>query len=363
MPKIIILSYDYPPNDGGISRLCFEIKKQLELNNHSVQVVCLQAKGTDLENDRNVVRLPSKRIQVEWEMLKYLRRHTSKDDIVLADTYHPSGLLAYLAGRKFYVLAHGAELLSGNSFFRKVLWNYYRKWILAKADFVIANSHYTEGLVRHCSPGAKVVAIPLAVDENYFHPVAKKKNNGMLNLCSLSRLHKFKGHDFILKTVAALPEHYRKMIRLKIGGKGPYKLELEKLANELGLTDQVTFVGFVAEGELCTFYSESDIFILCTREEPENRNVEGFGLVFTEAQACGTAVIGTRAGGIPDAVDEGDGGWLIKPDSMNELCTLLMELIDTPGLAANEGKKARRRIEEEGTWNMYYKKLARVISL
>ena len=355
--KIVILTHDYAPNDGGIARLCFEIKKQLQNDNIKMEVVTMAKNSTDLEGDRYVHRIPGGRGLLEWRMLRYLLKSTTKEDIIITDTFHPGGLISILSGRRTLILAHGAELLEGKTFFRRVIWAKYRKWVLSKAEKVVANSHYTKGLVLGCSPKANAVAVPLAVDPDYFKPTCEKMNNGFLNICSISRLLKFKGHDFILESIAALPQEYKSKIRLKIGGKGNYKSSLETLAKELGLDDVVEFVGFVSDDELCNFYSESDLYILCTREEPQNRNVEGFGLVFTEAQACGTPTIGTRTGGIPDAIEEGFGGWLIEQDNKEELQQLLMNLIDNPTILQEQSVKARTRIVERCNWKVYYKQL------
>ena len=359
--KIIILTYDYPPNNGGIARLCFEIKKEMERRSMPVLVIALADTNTDMENDKNVVRISGRRGFVEWKILYYLRQNTSKDDIILTGTFHPDGLLGILSNRDTYMLAHGAEFLLGRSFFRRKVWGIYRKWVLKQAKMVIANSHYTGNLVKSCSPDSKVVSIPLAVDIEYFHPTAPKRNDGFLHLCSISRLEKFKGHDFIIKTIASLPSEYKNRIRLRIGGKGAYKMELEDLVSQLNLSQIVFFDGFVADNQLCDFYSSADIFILCTREESENRNVEGFGIVFTEAQACGTAVIGTRTGGIPDAVVEGNGGWLIRQDSEEDLRALLIKLVDDSSIKIEEGQKARERMENEMNWGRYMNDMLDVI--
>lgn len=363
MNRIVILTYDYPPNNGGIARLCFEIKKGLEKRSIPVLVVSLANKGTDLENDKNVVRISGRRGIVEWKMLSYLCQYTSKEDIILTGTFHPDGLLGILSGRKTYMLAHGAELLSGKGFLRQVVWSKYRKWTLKKAKTIVANSHYTERLVKGCSPNSKTATIPLAVDTEYFCPTVSKQNDGLLHLCSISRLEKFKGQDFIIQTIASLPEEYKYKIRLRIGGKGSYKSELEKLVSQLNLSQIVTFDGFVADDRLCDFYSSSDVFVLSTREEPDNQNVEGFGLVFTEAQSCGTAVIGTRTGGIPDAVAEGNGGWLIHQDSERELSDLLKQLIDNPQLKKTECEKARNRMVGEMNWDRYIKQLCDILKI
>ena len=361
--RIVIVTYDYAPNNGGIARLCFEIKKGLERHSIPVLVVTLSNENPDLENDKNVIRISGQRGIVEWKILSYIRNNTTKDDIILTGTFHPDGLIGVLSGRKTYMLAHGAEFLPGKTLFRRLVWKIYRKFILKCAKCVIANSHYTERLVKECSPHAKTTTIPLAVDIDYFHPTVSKSDDGLLHLCSISRLEKFKAQDFVIEIIAALPENYRNKIRLKIGGKGPYKASLEQLVKDLNLSRLITFEGFIADNKLCDFYSAADIFILCTREEPENRNVEGFGLVFTEAQACGTAVIATETGGIPDAVTNGNGGWLIRQDSKEDLANLLKQLIDNPSLKIIEGNKARNRMITEMNWDRYITELGKTLKI
>lgn len=82
-------------------------------------------------------------------------------------------MLSLLSNRETYILAHGAEYLAGKSFFRRCIWPTYRRFILRNASCVIANSHYTETLVKHCSPNAKTIAIPLAVDAIHFRPTCE----------------------------------------------------------------------------------------------------------------------------------------------------------------------------------------------
>lgn len=361
--RIVIVTFDYSPNNGGIARLCFEIKKGLERHSIPVLVVTLSNENTDSENDKNVIRISGRRGMVEWRILSYILNNTTKDDIILTGTFHPDGLIGVLSGRKTYILAHGAEFLPGKTLFRRVFWKTYRQFILKQAQCVIANSHYTERLVKECSRQVKTTTIPLAVDTDYFHPTTSKSDDGLLHLCSISRLEKFKAQDFIIETIAALPENYRNKIRLRIGGKGPYKVFLEQLVKDLKLSDLVTFEGFIADDKLCDFYSSSDIFILCTREEPTNRNVEGFGLVFTEAQACGTAVIAAETGGISDAVANGNGGWLICQDSKEDLSNLLKLLIDDPSLKIIEGNKARNRMIKEMNWDRYIAELCKTLKI
>lgn len=359
MNRIVLLSFDYPPNNGGISRLCHEIIKELKRRDLSYEVV------TNVYSDQqeeNITRLPGKRGFTEFRILKYLRKHTSPEDIIICDTWHPAGIIALLSGRRFYILAHGAEFLPGSTFLRNRIIPKYRQIVLKKAAGIIANSHYTANLVDSLVKGLHTHAVPLAIDSDTFFPTKEKNTaDSILRICSISRLEKFKGHDFILSVIAKLPQHYRDRIRFEIGGKGPYKPELEKFVHDNGLEDSVSFLGYLPEESMNDFYSGNDLFILCTREEQDRCNVEGFGLVFIEAQACGTAVIGTNAGGIPDAIHDGYGGWLIDQDSQEQLLSLLCKLIDNKADAHAEGAIARRRVQEECSQKQYVDSILKII--
>ena len=106
---IFIVTYDYPPSNGGIARLCFELKKYLEKKGLNVTVICPQSTSTDAEEDNNVVRLHGRRGILELRTLKYLRKKTVPGDIVITGNYHPEGMLSLLSNRETYILAHGAE--------------------------------------------------------------------------------------------------------------------------------------------------------------------------------------------------------------------------------------------------------------
>lgn len=362
MNRIIILAFDYPPNNGGIARLCNEITKGLAARNVPYHVLTNVA--TSIEGEQNVTRISGRRGDVEMKMRSWLRANTTDGDIIVCDTWHPAGTVALLSGRKFYILAHGAEFLPGKTFFRSKIWPTFRRFVLRRSEGIIANSNYTANLVRSLAKGLDVTSIPLAIDAELFHPTSTKNtSDDIIRLCSISRLEKFKGHDFIIRTIARLPENYRKRILLEIGGKGPYKSRLEEIVKEEGLEDNVKFLGFLPEDGMNDFYSRNDVFVLCTREENDECNVEGFGLVFVEAQACGTACIGTNAGGIPDAIHNGRGGWLISQDSEEELSRLLMSLIEDKARTQKEGDVARERVLDECSQDKYIDRFIKSIKL
>lgn len=364
--NLIIFSYDFPPSNGGIARLTYEIAiKAADVFN---QTIVLTRKKTgpqkpyNLSGKINIVELPSKRISTEVAAIKYLTALKSKEDYyLLCGLWHPEALLAKLAGfKKINVLTHGTELLSGPSLFRKIFWlTVYGRWILNSAN-IIANSKYTAGLSHKVAPKASITALLLAVNHNYFKPNAARKNDKII-IGTVSRVLQFKGHDFVLKTISNLPQHYKDKIDWYIAGTGPYLPVLKQDVSKYGLDETVKFKGFVPDSELADFYANLDLFILMTRENPDSTQVEGFGLVFLEAQSCGVAVIGANTGGIASAIEHGNGGWLLEQDNEKELSELLISLINKRAIIQQEGTKARERVVKNCTWEIYTSELFKTL--
>ena len=364
---LLIFSYDYPPSNGGIARLCQEIADGMNIYYTSVTVLTIKKKGISKPYNFDkveVVELPSRRIWTEIVAWWYLfRLKNKKSTNVLCGLWHPEGALCILAGVKnVYVLAHGTELLSGSSKFRKKIWlPFYGKFVLESVKKVIANSHYTQGLINSISEKVNSVALPLAVNHNFFEPSLRVNDHNVLKICTVSRVLQFKGHDFIARSISKLPKHIQSQVHWNIGGTGSYLEELKLLVTQLNINHLVSFHGFVADNMLPEFYGSNDVFVLCTREEKMSTSVEGFGLVFLEAQSCGIPAIGTKTGGIPDAIEDGNGGWLIEQDNESELCSLIERLVLDRELVKEMGILARKRVVDNCTWNGYCDKLNRII--
>ncbi len=365
--NLIVFSYDFPPDNGGIARLCQEISIRMNTKYDEVQVLTRKKKGDNIPYNSGqikVISMPHTRIICEIFSLFYLLKTKRKKQVdILCGIWHPELLISFLAGFKnIFVLGHGTEFLAGTSKFRKDFWlNRYAKWILSKAKLIINNSHYTTGLVKDLNPNLNTQTLPLAVNQEFFRPLSIAKDVHTLKLCSVSRIQQFKGHDFIAKTIAKLPEDIKSKIYWEIAGTGAYLFELKKIIEDLGLSKQVKFLGFVSDTELPAFYNRNDVFILCSRENPNSTEVEGFGLVFLEAQSCGIPSIGTNTGGISDAVKHENGGWLISQDNETELSELLRNLVLNEQVKIDAGLAARKRVEQDCTWDGYIDNLANAI--
>lgn len=363
--NLLIFSYDFPPSNGGIARLCNEIAQGAMSEYDDVIILTIKKDGPQIPYNNQKLKikyLPSKRIFSELAALRFLLTLKNRKNYqVLCGIWHPEALLIWLAGyNKINVLAHGAELLAGNSKFRKQFWlGIYAKWILSKVT-IIANSNFTASLCKNIAPKAKITALPLAVNHHFFKQLEKTDIKKIV-FGTVSRIEQFKGHDFILKVLSKLPKKYIAQIEWHIAGTGPYLEELKQDVNKLNLESVVKFSGFILDNELPGFYNSLNVFILCTRHTSDSNDVEGFGLVFLEAQACGLPVIGTNSGGIPSAIKQNNGGWLIEQDNEQELSELIKMLINDMLIFKEQGLKARKRVEEECTWELYCQKLFKIL--
>jgi glycosyltransferase involved in cell wall biosynthesis len=133
-------------------------------------------------------------------------------------------------------------------------------------------------------------------------------------------------------------------------GKGTQELELKQLTRKLNLEKHIKFAGYVDgwSNEITDYYNSADIFVFPSLKE-------GFGMVLVEAMACGLPVISTNTSAIPEVV--GDAGILVEPRNPRVLADAIIRLIEDIGLRKRLGKKGRRRVVEEFTWDIVTDKI------
>ena len=117
---------------------------------------------------------------------------------------------------------------------------------------------------------------------------------------------------------------------------------------ELGLTGLVKFAGYVPEKQLPDVYGLCDVFVMPNRED--NGDMEGFGMVFAEASACGKPVVAGRSGGTADSVVDGVTGFLVDPHDCEGLAASLRRLLSSPDLRHRLGAAGMSRARLEFDW-------------
>jgi phosphatidyl-myo-inositol dimannoside synthase len=232
--------------------------------------------------------------------------------------------------------------------------------VLTAAECVITNSEMTSEEFRAFGvPAPRVRRIYPGVDPARYRPAARRtdmaESLGLGShrvLLTVARLDQRKGHDTVLRALAHLG---RTDIVYLIAGRGREEERLKGLAAELGVQARVRFLGFVADEDLPSVYNLCDVFVMPNRVTEGTAlqgDIEGFGITFVEAGACGKPVIAGRSGGAVEAVLDGVTGLLVDPQAPEDTARAIAALLDDPDLAARLGREARKRIQREFDWKV-----------
>ncbi len=202
-------------------------------------------------------------------------------------------------------------------------------------------------LARFCLPDD-----PVAVRRQLRLPLNK------VILVTVRNLVPRMGLDQFLRAVALLGDEGRDVMVL-IGGEGPLREDLQSLAGDLGVADRVRLLGYLPEEQLPHYYQAADLVLMPTHE------LEGFGLVTVEALACGTPVLGTPVGAIPEVLGKIDPDLIASATDSVALATAIRRLLcrfrDHPGEQERLSKQGRVVAETEYSWARHGEQLEEVL--
>jgi glycosyltransferase involved in cell wall biosynthesis len=241
------------------------------------------------------------------------RLHRSAEiDCIDAHFVYPDGLAAVLLGKTLgvpvTVSARGTDINLYPSFrlIRPMI-----RWTLSQADAVIAVSDaLKEAMVRLGVDPGKIRVIPNGVDAERFRLMDRDEAKSKLNLppevpllVSVGALIRPKGHLTLIRAFARIaPRHPE--LKLYILGEGPLRSELDSLIRELKLQDRVRLLGKRPNDELPQWFNAAEVSLLTSERE-------GWPNVLTESLACGTPVVATRVGGVPEILHSPELGILV----------------------------------------------------
>ena len=371
--SILFLTDNFLPHAGGARVYYFNLYKQLAMH-FGTQVTVLTKKTRDWQDfDRRhsteafriVRRLKPLKSWKYLELPKGLmpmleaayRVHHDGVDVVHFGDLYPPGLISmalhYAFGVPYLAYCHGEEVTLTDRFRYQPK---VRDQIYHRAQIVVAANEFArENLRRIGIPDSRIRKILPGVDCERFRPLPRSSVlatkfalDQKLVLLSVARLCARKNHRAVLRALAKLKNDYRNVVYL-IVGEGEEQDSLGKLTAELGIGAMVRFVGYVPEDELPDYYNLADVFVLANREEA-NGDVEGFGMVFLEANACGKPVVAGLSGGTREAVVHGSTGMLINPDDVQELTAALRLLLADAKARQHMGEEGLRRARSEFSW-------------
>ena len=364
--KLVMVTQDFPPVPGGIQTYAAELALRFHASLEDFVVVAPGVEGAaawDSQVPYRVVRVGTSSDHVPVTAVAALAKlgregfdsvfHTQWQTVIATKT------AATLGGPStLFLAAHGRELLlEPLKRFKpaQAAFDQLRRWSIAQAKGLFPVSRFTAGLLRELgAEPSKIVRVSNGTDPKRFRPMdvrALKLEHGLSGrriLLSVGRLAPRKGFDTVIQALGEIVSTHPDTLYVMVGD-GPDRDRLRTLVEHHGLQDYVYMTGRVEWEDLPRWHNVADVFVTPSRSAPPS--VEGFGIVFLEANACGKPVIGARTGGIPDAVLDGETGLLVDADAPSDLAEAVKSLFSNQELADRLGRQGRRRVEETGTWD------------
>jgi phosphatidyl-myo-inositol dimannoside synthase len=355
--RTLLITNDFPPRPGGIQRFVHNLA--LRLPGDELVVYSSDWRGS-AEFD---AAQPFRVVREDTELLLPTRSVARRAaglaaeygcDRVLFGAAAPLGLLALNLGLDWTVaLTHGHEVgwaalpLARNALRR----------IADGCDVITYLTEYQRARLEPVVNGrARLERLTPAVDSAAFHPgVDGTEVRSRLGLSDrpvivcVSRLVPRKGQDTLVKALPRVRRHVPDAALLLVSG-GPHRRRIQQIARELEVEEHVVMTGSVQWEELPAHYAAGDVFAMPCRTRNFGLDVEGLGIVYLEASAIGLPVVAGDSGGAPDAVREGETGFVVPGRDVDALTDRLVTLLKDPALARKMGAAGREWVQTSWTW-------------
>ena len=378
MMTTMLLAQDFPPMGGGIARMHGELarrfpKGELIVSTPSDPDAAEVDPGLPAVVDRLALGL--RRAKTLPGVLFWSRRAASlarhhRVRFVHCGNVKPAGYPARWVFERlrvpYGIFLHGGDLLSEQHKIRHSrLKRRAARAIFGGAAVLMTNSAWTRdlalavlgelGLDGH---GQRLRVVSLGTDPTHFRPGLDARavrerfglpDGGAHWLVTVARLERHKGIDTVIEALPAILDRAPD-VRYAVAGTGPDRERLEKLVQKRGLGDRVRFLGGVSDQELPAFYNLASVYVGASRRA-ERLGVEGFGISLVEASACGLPVVAGNSGGIPDAVRDGETGFLVPPEDPAAFADAICRVLADGALARRLGENGRRAVETHFNWD------------
>ncbi|MFJ7233610.1 glycosyltransferase family 4 protein [Streptomyces tendae] len=371
MRKTLIVTNDFPPRPGGIQAFLHNMALRLDPERLVVYASTWKRSREGVEataafdaeqpftvvRDRTTMLLPTP--GATRRAVGLLREHGCTS--VWFGAAAPLGLMAPALRRagaeRLVATTHGheagwAQLPAARQLLRR---------IGESTDTITYLGEYTRSRIAGAltpEAAARMVQLPPGVDEKTFHPASGgdevRARLGLTErpvVVCVSRLVPRKGQDTLIRAMPRILAAEPDAVLLIVGG-GPYERDLRRLAEETGVAASVHFTGAVPWSELPAHYGAGDVFAMPCRTRRGGLDVEGLGIVYLEASATGLPVVAGDSGGAPDAVLDGETGWVVRGEDPNESADRITTLLADPQLRRRMGERGRTWVEEKWRWDL-----------
>lgn len=315
------------------------------------------------------IQLPFFMLSMIKKMLDVVKKYDI--DIVNAHWAIPPGFIATFT-RKLHkkpvlITLYGAELFPVIKKRLKVI-----KWMISyalnNAEKVVGISDATCNAGKEISGKEDIEILPDGIDVGTFNPsvdggeIRKKHGlDGHYLIFSSGRMVGRKGFRYLIEAIPYILGKFPNS-KVMIGGNGPEKENLEKFVNDMKIKDKVIFPGFIPDEDFPKYMKASDVFVLPSIVDSKG-DTEGSATILLEAMACGTPVVGTNVGGIPYAIKNGMGGFLVEQKNAKQLANKIIMLIKEEDLRKEMSKVGRKYVEEEFSWTEIAEKYKNIFEM
>ena len=324
----------------------------------------------DATHDMNLARLPLSLehwgvksfagLKGYWKAISQIKKlkRSEAADVVHCGRVLPEGVMAlglkYLTGTPFLCYVHGEDVTTAVESREYV---FLIRRVLKNTKVVIANSQNTADILTNQwnVPVDKVRVLHPGVDTKRFTPVpACQETRQRLGwedrkvVLTVGRLQRRKGQDQLIRAISKIRESVPNVLYSIIGG-GNDREYLEQIVAEEGVSEYVQFRGEPDDSELASCYQQCDLFVLPNRQE--GNDIEGFGMVLLEAQACGKPVIAGASGGTRETMKLSETGVVIPCDTPSPLDETVANLLLDDAKREQMGLAAREWVVEQFDWD------------
>ncbi|MBF8253089.1 MAG: phosphatidylinositol alpha-1,6-mannosyltransferase [Actinobacteria bacterium] len=376
MKDILFVTNDFGPRAGGIESFIIGLVQHANL---SPITVYTSSQGDTREYDESwqsdygvkVIRdsekilLPTPRVSRSiTRVIKEL-----ETEVVVFGAAAPLAIMSAACRRagakKILALTHGHEVWWSKVFpFTLIM-----RRIGSTTDALTYLGEFTRRAISRSltsRAASAMVKIAPGIDTEHFSPVDSTELKTSMGLSgkrvivSVGRLVHRKGQDKLIESMPSIIQEIPNA-HLLLVGEGPYRKHLMELVRKHHLEDFVTFIGRIQFAQLPSYICCGEIFAMPSRSRFAGLEVEGLGIVYLEASACGLPVIAGASGGAPDAVIDGVTGVVVDGLDTEAIAKEAVKLLNNPTLAREMGVAGREWVEEKWRWQIWADEFAKLL--
>ncbi|MGA0113463.1 MAG: glycosyltransferase family 4 protein [Candidatus Nanopelagicaceae bacterium] len=376
MASILLVTNDFGPRAGGIESFVIGLLERVpagevivytsfQPEHESYDQKWFSDYQVRVVRDKSKVLLPTPRVIRNLQMVVRQNSITKVWFGAAAPLGVSSRWLRKVGVKQIVALTHGHEVWWSK------IWPF--SWAISEigkqVDYVTYLGDFTKAaLATQIKDSSKLIRVAPGIDTKHFSPSDSsdlREKHGLDNrptVISVGRLVHRKGQDRLIealpKVLEVIPD-----AALVLVGEGPYRKQLDALVKKYDLSEHVFFIGRINFAELPNYICMGDVFAMPSRSRLFGLEVEGLGIVYLEASSCGLPVIGGASGGAPDAVLDGDTGYVVDGNDLNAISTQIVKLLSDAKLRQKMGERGRAWAIDSWRWEIWSEEFNKALNI